>query len=222
MQRTPEPELMDESEQARAYANADFAEPNERFVACFAAEFPTLQRGSVLDLGCGPGDIVMRLAQRFPELTVHGLDGSHAMLRFGETRLAQLPQLRSRVRFIAGVLPGAPLPLPRYDAIVSNSLLHHLHDPQVLWRSVLAAGAPGAAVLVMDLYRPESHGLAQEIVETYSGDEPEVLKRDFFNSLCAAFEPDEVREQLVASGLGGLTVKTVSDRHLLVSGRLPG
>jgi SAM-dependent methyltransferase len=213
---------MDESEQARAYANADFAEPNERFVAAFAAEFPALQRGSVLDLGCGPGDIVIRLAQRFPALTVHGLDGSRAMLAFAEARLAELPQLRARVQFIAGVLPGAPLPLPRYDAIVSNSLLHHLHDPQVLWRSVRAAGAPGAAVLVMDLHRPDSHALAQEIVETYSGDEPEVLKRDFFNSLCAAFEPGEVRAQLEACGLGGLTVQTASDRHLLVSGRLPG
>jgi len=222
MLRIPEPELMDESEQARAYANADFAEPNQRFVAGFAAGFPALRRGAVLDLGCGPGDIVIRLAQRFPELTVHGLDGSRAMLAFAEARLAQLPQLRSRVQFIAGVLPGAPLPLPRYDAVVSNSLLHHLHDPQVLWRSVRAAGAPGAAVLVMDLYRPDSHALAQEIVETYSGNEPEVLKRDFFNSLCAAFEPGEVRMQLEACGLGGLTVQTVSDRHLLVSGRLPG
>jgi len=222
MQRIPEPELMDEAEQARAYAHADFSEPNERFVACFAAEFPGLQRGSVLDLGCGPGDIVIRLAQRFPGLAVHGLDGSHAMLAFGEARLAELPQLRGRAKFVAGVLPGASLPLPHYDAVVSNSLLHHLQDPQVLWRSILAAGAPGAAVLVMDLYRPESHALAQEIVETYAGDEPEVLRRDFFNSLCAAFEPGEVCEQLEACGLGGLVVRTVSDRHLLVSGHLPG
>jgi len=222
MQRIPEPELMDAAEQARAYANADFAEPNERFVGCFAAEFPRLRHGAVLDLGCGPGDIVLRLAERFPELAVHGLDGSRAMLAFGAARLARSPQLGRRVRFIEGVLPGASLPLPRYDAIISNSLLHHLHDPLVLWRTVLTAGAPGAAVLVMDLFRPPSPGAAQEIVETYAGTEPEVLRRDFFNSLCAAFEPGEVRAQLDECGLDGLLVKTVSDRHLLVSGRLAG
>jgi hypothetical protein len=44
MQRIPEPELMDEAEQARAYALADFAEPNERFVACFEATFPEPRR----------------------------------------------------------------------------------------------------------------------------------------------------------------------------------
>jgi hypothetical protein len=63
---------------------------------------------------------------------------------------------------------------------------------------------------------------AWRIVEQYSSREPEVLKRDFFNSLCAAFTPDEVRGQLAAAGLEVLRVQTVSDRHLTVSGRLPG
>jgi hypothetical protein len=105
---------------------------------------------------------------------------------------------------------------------VSNSLLHHLHDPQVLWNAVRETGAPGAVVVVMDLFRPPSPGAAQEIVDAYAGGEPEVLRRDFYNSLCAAFEPGEVRAQLDACGLGGLDVRTVSDRHLLVAGRLQG
>lgn len=222
MQRIPEPELMDESDQALAYANADFAEPNQRFVEAFAAEFPGFGRGSVLDLGCGPGDIVIRLAQRFPGLTVHGLDGSGAMLAHGRERLARLPGLRGRVQFVEGVLPGARLPRPSYDAVTSNSLLHHLHDPAVLWRSVLEAGAPGAAVLVMDLFRPDSPQRARAIVEQYAGAEPDVLKRDFFQSLCAAFTAEEVRGQLAASGLADLAVRVVSDRHMTVSGRLPG
>jgi SAM-dependent methyltransferase len=221
MQRIPEPELMDEFEQARAYAEADFSEPNERFVGLFESEFPGMRSGVVLDLGCGPGDITLRLARRNPGLHVDGLDGSRHMLAFGEARLREEPALAARVRFIQGILPGAKLPLERYDAITSNSLLHHLHDPRVLWRAVLDHGAPGAAVLIMDLCRPESTVAAQEIVEAYAGEEPEVLKRDFYNSLCAAFDPHEVREQLAGSGLGALEVRTVSDRHMVVAGRLP-
>jgi trans-aconitate methyltransferase len=221
MQRIPEPELMGDPQQASAYANADFSEPNERFVATFAAEFPAFNSGAVLDLGCGPGDIVLRLAGRFPNLAVHGLDGSPAMLAHGEAILAAQAELQGRVRFIAGVLPGARLPLSRYDAVVSNSLLHHLHDPSVLWNAVRAIGAPGAAVMVMDLYRPQSPAAARDIVAAYAAQEPEVLQKDFFNSLCAAFEPTEVRGQLDACGLGALAVRIVSDRHLLVSGRLP-
>jgi len=222
MHRIPEPELMDQAEQAQAYALADFAEPNARFVQYFEDEYPELRTGSVLDLGCGPGDIVLRLASRRPGLVVHGIDGSEAMLRFASERLHQAPGLGGRVQFIAGVLPGATLPLPAYDAVISNSLLHHLHDPGVFWRALREAGAPGAAVLVMDLFRPASVAAAAAIVGQYSGGEPEVLQRDFLASLCAAFEPDEVRAQLHHHGLGTLQVRTVSDRHLLVTGRLPG
>jgi SAM-dependent methyltransferase len=221
MQRIPEPELMDEAEQARAYAEADFAEPNQRFVGYFEHEYPDLLTGSVLDLGCGPGDIVLRLATRRPGLVVHGIDGSAAMLRFASERLHESPELGGRVQFIEGLLPGASLPLDAYDAVVSNSLLHHLHEPLGFWRAVREAGAPGAAVLVMDLFRPESVAAAHAIVRQYAAGEPELLQQDFFASLCAAFEPDEVRAQLDACGLGALDVRIVSDRHLLVTGHLP-
>jgi SAM-dependent methyltransferase len=221
MQRIPEPELMDESEQARAYAHADFAEPNERFVGYFKEMFPALCSGAVLDLGCGPGDIALRLASRHPGLEVHGLDGSAAMLRFASERLHESPELRGRVQFIEGMLPGAALPLPAYDAIISNSLLHHLHEPLVFWNAVKAAGAPGAAVLVMDLVRPPSVASAQALVTQYAGSEPEVLQRDFLASLCAAFEPAEVQAQLAASDLQTLRVTPVSDRHMLIAGNLP-
>ncbi len=221
MQRIPEPELMDAAEQARAYAEADFAEPNERFVGYFEREYPDLQAGSVLDLGCGPGDIVLRLATRRPGLVVHGIDGSTAMLRFASERLHESPELGGRVQFIEGLLPGALLPLDAYDAVVSNSLLHHMHEPRDFWRAVQEAGAPGAAVLVMDLFRPESTAAARAIVQQYASAEAEILQKDYFASLCAAFEPREVRAQLDACGLDGLAVRTVSDRHLLVTGRLP-
>lgn len=222
MQRIPEPELMDEAEQARAYAEADFSEPNANFVASFEQEFPGLRSGSVLDLGCGPGDIVLRLASRHPGLVVHGIDGSAAMLRFASERLHESPALGGRVQFIEGRLPGASLPLDAYDAVISNSLLHHLHEPLGFWRAVREAGAPGAAVLVMDLFRPESEAAARAIVRRYAESEPAVLQQDYFASLCAAFEPQEVRAQLDTCGLGTLAVRIVSDRHLIVAGRLPG
>jgi SAM-dependent methyltransferase len=221
LQRVPEPELMNEAEQARAYALADFSEPNERFVAYFDEHCGGLQAGAVIDLGCGPGDIVLRLAARHPGLVVHGIDGSAAMLHFASERLHETPALGGRVQFVQGVLPGATLPLPGYDAVISNSLLHHLHDPLVFWEAVREAGRPGAAVLVMDLFRPASETAAWALVEQYSGGEPEVLKRDFFASLCAAFEPDEIRAQLGRCGLASLRVHPVSDRHVLVTGHLP-
>lgn len=221
MERIVEPELMDDEAQARAYAEADFEAPNAHFVELYTEHVGPLPSGSaVLDLGCGPGDITLRIAAMEPGIEVHGLDGSAAMLGYGRRALVCAPALRIRVRFIEGLVPGATLPRDRYQAIVSNSLLHHLHEPAGLWQMVSEFGAPGARVLVMDLMRPASEVAAQALVDEYAAGEPEVLRRDFYNSLLAAFEPAEVRAQLEAAKLGHFAVEPVSDRHLLVRGRL--
>lgn len=225
--RTPEPELMDDEAQARAYAEADFEAPHNLFVQLFTERFAGLAvDGTVLDLGCGPADVTIRFARAYPDCRVHGVDGAQAMLKHGCAALAR-QGLKSRVRLIhaylpAAALPGAVLTERRYDAVISNSLLHHLAEPGVLWRTVKAAARPGAAVFVMDLMRPDSAAGVDTLVHTYAAEEPEVLRRDFRNSLLAAYKPGEVRAQLVAAGLESLSVEAVSDRHLLVHGRLPG
>jgi len=43
----------------------------------------------------------------------------------------------------------------------SNSLLHHLVDPMVLWRTIRLLAAKRAAIFVMDLARPASRAEAQ-------------------------------------------------------------
>ena len=51
MERTPEPELMKEPEQARAYAEADFIESNTLFVDLFRSRFPSIYRSVKLHTG---------------------------------------------------------------------------------------------------------------------------------------------------------------------------
>ncbi len=220
MLRRPEPEeLMDEPAQAEAYARADFSEPNAAFVAHFEAEFPGFAGATIADLGCGPGDIALRLARRYPAARVTGIDGAAAMLAQARDALAREPALAVRVRFEQALLP---LESPRrHDAVVSNSLLHHLADPAALWHTARRCGRPGAALLVMDLARPESEAAARQIVDTHAAGEPEILRRDFHLSLLAAYEPAEVEVQLAAAGLAGIRVRMVSDRHWLAAGRLP-
>jgi SAM-dependent methyltransferase len=223
MERVPEPDLMDDDEQARAYAFADFAEPHEAFVDAFQRCFPSLAvDGVVLDLGCGPADISIRFARRFPRCHVHGIDGAPAMLRYGE-ELTGKAGLKERVRLVQGYLPDDEPPLASYDAVITNSLLHHLEQPAVLWRSVARYARAGAPVFVMDLMRPSSREQAQAFVDEYAADEPDVLRHDFFHSLLAAYSVDEVRAQLADAGLDdALQVAAESDRHLIVWGRAPG
>jgi SAM-dependent methyltransferase len=223
MKRRPEPELMDSDEQALAYAQADFNESNTLFIDLLRRLDPgPLDGARALDLGCGPADISIRFLRAWPRATCDALDGSQPMLDLARTALDALPGVAKRCRLIRDQIPSAALDRGGYDLIISNSLLHHLHDPQVLWQTLIETGKPGALVLIMDLMRPASAGWAEALVATYADGEPKVLRDDFRNSLFAAFEPAEVAEQLAAAGLDELEVGVVSDRHLAVSGRLPG
>jgi len=211
MERIVEPELMTEAEQARAYAEADFESAHGRYPLLFQEKFPDCPpTGYALDIGCGPGDVTRRFAQILPGWTFDAVDGSATML-------AQAPKTE-RINYIHGFIPGAPLPRVRYDLVLSSSLLHHLHNPAVLWDSVRQRTSTGSMVFVVDLRRPGSREIAQQLTDQYTQGEPEVLRRDFYNSLLAAFTPQEVRRQIDLTGLDRLNVEVISDRHLLASG----
>ena len=62
--------------------------------------------------------------------------------------------------------------------------------------------------------------MAAELVERYCGGEPEILKRDFYNSLLAAYRPEEVRKHLFSTGFDFLKVDVVSDRHFVIWGTM--
>ncbi len=216
MDRILEPELMDDPTQADAYARADFEDENQEFVERFKEYFPEFVQGTVLDLGCGPADIPIRLAKLYPACQVIGIDASAPMIRLGEQAvkdfaLADRITLRcERYEEIAGARLA--------DAVISNSLLHHLPNPLQLWQKIRQLVRPGAPVLVMDLLRPDSPEAAQAIVDQYAADEPEILRRDFYNSLLAAFTEDEIGSQLARMNLTRLLVDIPDDRHWVVGG----
>lgn len=218
MQRTPEPELMDAPEQALAYAQADFSESNQRFVDDFVRLAAGQTSGRLIDLGCGPGDICRRLAHALPDWTIIGLDAGPNMLAQARAALAGMLD-SDRVELVLQQLP-CELPGKPLDAIVSNSLLHHLPDPMSLWQTIAEQAETGCLIQIMDLHRPESVDQARRIVERHAAGAPAVLAEDFYNSLLAAYTVDEVAEQCRQSGLSGLTVNRSSDRHWLLQGRI--
>jgi SAM-dependent methyltransferase len=218
MDRILEPEIMDGQAEADAYARADFSDSNAAFVRQLIEHYPT-HLHAVVDLGCGPADIPLRLAHAVRATRITAVDGSAAMLELAHRALAAAALL-DRVTLCLGRIPDVNLPPHAFDAVLSKDMLHHLPDPQVLWQEAGRLGRAGAAVFVMDLVRPDSPLEAREIVERVAGREHPILKEDFYNSLCAAFTVPEVQAQLRAAGLP-LHVQQVSDRHMTIRGLLP-
>lgn len=219
MERILEPEIMDGEAEAAAYARADFSDSNQAYVADVMASFPD-QLANVVDLGCGPGDIDIRLARAAATTRITGVDGSPPMLAIARAALRSAGY-ENRVSFLEGRIPGVALRAASFDMVLCKDMLHHLPDPQVLWSEVRRLGRPGAAVCVVDLCRPATPAAAHDIVERVSRDEHPVLKTDFYNSLCAAFTVEEVRAQLAVAGLS-LAVSQLTERHMGIKGRLPG
>jgi cyclopropane fatty-acyl-phospholipid synthase-like methyltransferase len=216
MDRILEPELMEDEAQVFAYAHADFEEENQGFVERFRDYFPDFSEGRVLDLGCGPADIPIRFAKLYPACQVMGVDASAQMIKIGNQAVRQ-----------AGLSDRIMLRCERFETIaganvadggISNSLLHHVPNPLLFWNKLRQLVKPGSPVLVMDLLRPESSEEAQAIVDRYAVNEPEVLRRDFYNSLLAAFTEDEVTTQLARMNLTRLLIDVPDDRHWVVGG----
>jgi cyclopropane fatty-acyl-phospholipid synthase-like methyltransferase len=218
MDRVLEPEVMDDPRQADAYARADFSNENQTFVNQFKIYFPDFSEGRVLDVGCGPADIPIRFAKLYPTCHVIGVDASAPMIHLGAEAVKQ-----------AGLTDRITLRCERFEAVaganivdgaISNSLLHHLPNPLQFWHKLRQLVKPGSPVLVMDLLRPDSPEEAQAIVDRYAEDEPEILRRDFYNSLLAAFTEDEVTTQLARMNLTRLLIDVIDDRHWIVGGTI--
>lgn len=218
MRRVLEPELMDDPEQARIYAAADFSEENALFVDRFFACAGDLDRAHVIDLGCGPGDIPLRLASRHPTLRVTGIEASQPMVALAEDAVRKAG-LAERIHFVCQRFQDVVLQEPA-DAVISNSLVHHVPNPLQFWYAVKRMAKPGAPVLVMDLLRPDSPEAARELVNRYAANEPEQLRHDFYHSLLAALTEDEVAAHLAELNLSRLLVDVIDDRHWIVTGHV--
>ena len=217
MKRVIEPELMSDKEQAIAYANANFEEPHNHFLELlrYSIEKKIKFSGDVIDLGTGTADIAIRFAKTYPSFSIDAVDGSSAMLDEAK-KAVNKANLHSRIKLICTSIQEIALTEKEYALVMSNSLLHHLHNPMDLWKLVKKMkGTP--IIFIMDLARPKNKEEVEDLVFKYTREEPKILQRDFRNSLKAAFTTEEVISQLRYAGLKSLKVSTVSDRHLVIS-----
>jgi tRNA (cmo5U34)-methyltransferase len=112
---------------------------------------------SVVELGCGSGDLAKLLLERLPNMRLRAFDGSPTML--AETRhvcAAYLDRLDVQ-RFDLAASDWRELQPPP-DAICSSLAVHHLDGAQKqrLFRDLFAALGAGGLFVLADLIRPAS------------------------------------------------------------------
>lgn len=231
MKRVPEPEIMGNLSQAKAYAEADFSLSDESVIDELQKYLLRIGRrldseSVIIDLGCGPGNIAERVARCWPMARVVGIDGSKAMLDIAITRrnkVCSSEDIRGITYLcldIGSIADGSIDLGMKADLVISNSVLHHFHDPIQFWKAIKNISGVGAVSLHRDLRRPSSIKKALAMQRRYLSNAPAILIDDYLASLHAAFTIDEVKTQLQFVGLEKFHVLEIEDRYLDVFGTI--
>ena len=217
MKRILEPEVMDTPEEAIAYDDMQHLAVNEAFVADLLAAYETGDSkvelaGEVLDLGTGTARIPLLLCDKTEDVRVFGVDLSIEMMEIGRLNIEMSPHLE---RIMLALCDAKKLELEdvRFDAVMSNSIVHHIPDPQSTFEEAVRVCKSGGRLFFRDLLRPDTSEAVDQLVKTYAGDESEYAKRMFDDSLRAAFTVAEIQELISPLGFAPESVEATSDRH---------
>lgn len=117
-----------------------FADHRLRPALDLLARIPAESPETVIDLGCGPGNITEWLQRRWPGARITGVDSSSEMLDSARKRHPELDWEQADIE--------QWLPKVRADVIYSNAALQWLDHHRPLFAKLYAALAPGGVLAV--------------------------------------------------------------------------
>ena len=217
LQRIPEPEVMQDSEEVEAYssaaAQAHLNAIDDTFVAHAQLLVNGRERGRGLDIGAGPGQIAIKLGARLTRWKFIGIDRSAAMIEKAREGLSDAPEVAGRIEF--QIADGNSLDFPdgTFDLVICNSVLHHMAEPQNLFSEIARVVKPGGAILLRDLMRPPRFSYGSHIRKHgkhYQGE----MKRLYVASLQAAYTEEELRKMIAASALRDVRIFRHNRTHI--------
>ena len=132
---------------------------NTRFIPGGIAQIPPAQErleqgGKALELACGTGVGLIRLATQFPDLHVTGLDGDAYSLRVARSKVDDAG-LGDRVELIHSTMEDLGSE-DEFDAVTINVSMHECRDIEAVTAAIYKALKPGGFFLNSDFPFPDS------------------------------------------------------------------
>lgn len=212
--RTLEPEVMDGKDEADEYDNINHQQVNEAFAVDFL-KLPDLGL-DCLDLGTGTALIPIEICKRSDAMRIMALDAAVPMLELARYRL-EMAGIIDRIQLTHGDVKQLVFDDEYFDAVISNSLAHHLAEPADLFREAWRVLRPKGRLFIRDLCRPATAEEVERLVELHAAGETDFSKQLLRQSLHAGLTLDEVRKLCGTFGIPSDAVQMTSDRHWTVS-----
>jgi ubiquinone/menaquinone biosynthesis C-methylase UbiE len=109
-------------------------------------------KGTIVDIGCGPGYLLQMVAKEFPENSLIGVDISEEMVEKAKANFKST-SYEKRVAFKQGSSTHLPFDDGTQDFIISTLSLHHWIEPQAAFREIYRVLKPGGQMLIFDFRR---------------------------------------------------------------------
>ena len=139
---------------------------------------------TIVDLGCGPGDLVVEIASRLKDAKIVGLDLSPSMLLWAGRHAT----VDGRVRFVVGDAADLPFGDASVDVVVSTLSMHHWEDPSDAFAEIARVLRPDGIALLYDLsllaYTPSEMA---KIAEAAGLDPGDIVRERARGGLVASF-----------------------------------
>ena len=108
------------------------------------ARLPIRPKDSVLDIGCGTGELLVRLAAKYPAARLAGLDPVPAMLDKARRKLSD------KVELGVGWANDLPWPDASFDLVVSCNMFHYITHPVEAVQEMERVLRPGGKIVITD------------------------------------------------------------------------
>lgn len=218
--RIPEPEVMGDAAEADEYDRMDHSLVNLAFVEEFRSACGDVFLRDILDVGTGTALIPLVVVNSTSDVRVAAVDRSLAML---ERAAVNISASKTDESILLAACDSRRLPFAdaTFDAVMSNSLVHHLNDDSSTGVESISASLqemyrvvkPNGVVFVRDLCRPTSVDRLESIVGRYAGNETATAQQLFRQSLHAALTVEELAELTLKLSFNSCSVEASSDRH---------
>src|SRR5262245_10137416 len=221
LSRILEPEVMDTEAEAVDYDRMNHVAVNRLFADDLLALAPNRLPGTavcrVLDVGTGTAQIPIEISRRRNDLRIMAIDLAGHMLQAAQRNVISAG-LMGQIKLEQVDAKGLPYADSQFDAVISNSIIHHIPEPRVALRPLVRVLRLRGVLFVRDLLRPPDRPTLERLVATYAGEANAHQQQMFGDSLHAALSLEEVRALLADVGLPPEWVRPTSDRHWTISG----